>query len=102
LPFHTDRDPFLLANLTACKDYLEPGRLGCCGKINDKLTMENFKQIDGIFGNLGGGCDICGVNLKRFWCEYACSARQHEFMWTAKELKPYPDPQKPGQMIMGQ
>lgn len=39
MPFHTEREPFELGPLTACKDYLEPGRLGCCGKVNDKLTL---------------------------------------------------------------
>ena len=77
MPVHTDSEPFVLKNLQACKDYLEPGRLGCCTRINDQLTIDNFKTIDGFFGSEGGGCDICAINLKRFWCEYACSARQH-------------------------
>lgn len=64
--------------------------------------MANFKQIDGVFSAQGGGCDICAINLKRFWCQYACSARQHEFMWTDTKFQPYPDPQKPGSIIMGQ
>ena len=102
MPIHTDREPFQLGTLEACQDYLTPGRLGCCSAINDQLTNDNFKQIDGAFGSQAGGCDICAVNLKRFWCEYACSARQHEFMWTATEMKPYPDPQTPGAIIMGQ
>jgi hypothetical protein len=83
MPFHTERDAFKLGPITACKDYIEPERLGCCSKVNDKLTRENFKQIDGVFSAQGGGCDVCAINLKRFWCHYACSARQDEFMWTA-------------------
>jgi hypothetical protein len=80
MPFHVDTDPFELKNLSACTEYLEPGRLGCCNIYNDAATLENFKQIDGLFGSQGGGCDICAINLKRFWCQYSCSARQNEFM----------------------
>lgn len=72
-PFRTDAEPFELGQLSACKDYIEPGRLGCCNRYNDEATLKNFKQIDGIFGKQGGGCDICAINLKRFWCQYACS-----------------------------
>ena len=68
MPLHIDKEPFLLKDLHGCKDYLEPGRLGCCSHINDVLTEENFKQIDAVFGSDGGGCDICAINLKRFWC----------------------------------
>lgn len=35
LPFHVDSEPFKIGALEACKDYLEPGRLGCCNHIND-------------------------------------------------------------------
>ena len=102
MPIHTDTEPFPLGILQACKDYVSPGRLGCCSPVNDQITYDNFKQIDSIFGSQGGGCDICAINMKRFWCEFACSPRQHEFMWTDKELKPFPDPQKAGNTIMGQ
>lgn len=102
LPFHVDSEPFELGELSACKDYISPGRLGCCSRYNDQTTLKNFKQIDGIFGLQGGGCDVCAINLKRFWCEYACSARQDEFMDTATEYEPFPDPQKPGSIIYGQ
>jgi hypothetical protein len=36
---------------------------------------ENFRDIDMIFG---ADCPICGVNMKMFWCEFACNPRQHE------------------------
>jgi hypothetical protein len=68
MPYHVDYDPFELGTLSACKDYIEPGRLGCCNRFNDETTLKNFKQIDGLFGIQGGGCDICAINLKRFWC----------------------------------
>ncbi len=49
-----------------------------------------------------GGCDICAINAKRFWCEYACSPRQADFLKVSKEYYWYPDPQKPGKMILAQ
>jgi len=76
LPYHVDYPPFELGPLTACQDFISPHRLGCCNKYNDEITLKNFKQIDSIFGSQGSGCDICAINLKRFWCEYACSDRQ--------------------------
>lgn len=45
---------------------------------------------------------MCAVNLKRFWCEYACSPRQAEFLKVSKEYYVYPDPMKPGQTIVAQ
>lgn len=74
----------------------------CCNEHNARATYENFKQIDGAFGGLAGGCDICAVNLKRFWCEYACSPRQADFVKVSKEFYEYPDPEKPGKTIWAQ
>ena len=48
---------------------------------------------------MGGGCDICAINLKRFWCEYACSPNQSDFVSAAKKYISIPDPQKPDQEI---
>jgi len=55
-----------------------------------------------VFGSQGGGCDVCSINLKRFWCEYACSPRQADFMKTSVEFYPYPDPKDPNNMVMVQ
>jgi len=49
-----------------CKDYVE-GDV-CCNEFNAILTGENLKQVDGAFSSASGGCDICAINLKRFWC----------------------------------
>lgn len=74
----------------------------CCNEHNARATYENFKQIDGGFGGVAGGCDICAINLKRFWCEYACSPRQADFVKVSKEFYEYPDPEKPGNTIWAQ
>lgn len=58
--------------------------MGCCDINNDNTQVESYREIDGIFGSQGAGCDICGINLKRFWCEYACSPRQADFISASK------------------
>lgn len=55
-----------------------------------------------MFGSQGGGCDICGINLKRFWCEYACSPRQADFISASTDFYPVPDPKKPSDTVMVQ
>jgi hypothetical protein len=42
--------------------------------------IRSFKQIDATFGSGGGGCDFCGANLKRFWCQYTCDPNQADFV----------------------
>lgn len=64
-----------MEGLTQCVEY--NGKLGCCDDNNDVAQVSSYIQIDGVFGSQGDGCDICAINLKRFWCEYACSPRQH-------------------------
>ena len=39
MPYHVDYEPFVIGPLSACKDYIEPGRLGCCNDVNDELTL---------------------------------------------------------------
>lgn len=65
-----------------CKDYI--GGDVCCNEYNAKLTADNLKSVDGAFASSSGGCDICAINLKRLWCEYACSPRQGEFLKVSK------------------
>ena len=76
--------------------------MGCCDLNNDVSQVTSYVQIDGVFGSQGGGCDICSINLKRFWCEYACSPRQDSFMTATKEFYPVPNPQKPDETVMVQ
>lgn len=37
----------------------------------------NYQQIDSIFG---ADVPLCGVNLKRLWCEYTCSTDKTQFV----------------------
>jgi hypothetical protein len=79
LPYIYDGDPFPMNyTLQVCKDYL--GENVCCNEHNARLTADNLKQVDGAFASASGGCDICAINLKRLWCEYACSPRQADFL----------------------
>ena len=75
LPYPYDGEAFPI-NYTGliCKDYI--GENVCCNEANAKLAVDNFKQLDGAFASSSGGCDICAINMKRLWCEYACSPRQ--------------------------
>jgi hypothetical protein len=75
LPYLYDGDSFAINYTTQiCKEYF--GDNVCCNKYNAILTADNLKQVDGAFSSGSGGCDICAINLKRLWCEYACSPRQ--------------------------
>lgn len=62
------------------------------------MQLSSYGKIDTVFGNSNGGCDICGVNLKRFWCEYACSPRQSEFMEVGDYIT-IPNPEKPDEDV---
>ena len=46
--------------------------------------LDNFKKIDTVFGSSSsggsGGCDLCAINLKRFWCTYACAHNQEDWV----------------------
>lgn len=48
-----------------------------------RQTQESFLKIDTVFGSStsggSGGCDLCAINLKRFWCQYACDPNQANF-----------------------
>ena len=60
-----------------CKEYL--GKKACCSNDQNILLKNNFDSLDSVFGASYGGCDICAINLKRLWCEFTCSPKQHEF-----------------------
>lgn len=100
LPYKVDEKAFKL-NYTGsvCKEYV--GDI-CCNEANALLTADNLKQLDGVLATKSGGCDICAINLKRFWCEYACSPRQSDFLKVSENYYVYPDPQKPGKTIVAQ
>lgn len=37
----------------------------------------SFQQIDSVFGD---DVPICGVNLKKMWCEYTCNPTKTDFI----------------------
>ena len=41
----------------------------CCADDQIDAMYANFATIDALFGD----CPICGINLKRMWCEFTCS-----------------------------
>ena len=101
LPYVYDGDAFAI-NYTVqiCKQYF--GENVCCNQHNAKLTADNLAQVDGAFSTASGGCDICAINIKRLWCEYACSPRQADFLKVSKDYYWYPDPERPGHQIFAQ
>ena len=62
-----------------CPDF-KPGEEVCCTNVSLAALENNFHTIDQIFGSPGQGCDICAVNLKKFWCHFACAPNQAEFL----------------------
>ena len=96
-PEKTSRDPFNISGMEMCKEY--NGQLGCCDSGNNFQQSASYGQIDGVFGHLGGGCDICAINLKRFYCEYACSPRQSEFLKIGDGYYEVPSPQNPSKTL---
>ena len=51
----------------------------CCSDDQISLMVANFKTIDQLFGE----CEICSMNLKKFWCGFTCDPYQASF------VKPY-------------
>lgn len=88
-----DPTPFQIDADHVCADYRNQS--GCCNSMASLVQTSSYGKIDTIFGNSNGGCDICGVNLKRFWCEYACSPRQDQFVIVGDYVT-IPNPEKPG------
>ncbi len=70
---------------TNCQDFV--GMNACCSPYQLKEIEKNFAALESIFGG-DGGCDVCVVNLKRFWCYFTCAPNQAEFIEVG-ELKNY-------------
>jgi hypothetical protein len=74
--------PFILKDnpddpRVVCQEFLN--NPSCCTRDQNILLKENFDSIDSIFGSKFGGCDICAINLKRFWCYFTCAPYQDQF-----------------------
>jgi len=67
----------LLGPDVICPDYYN--KTACCNNGQNILLKNNFDALDSIFGSNYGGCDICAINLKRFWCHFTCSTDQDKF-----------------------
>ena len=101
MPYVYDGESFPINyTMQACKEYI--GEDVCCNKYNAQLTGASLKQVDGVFSSASGGCDVCSINVKRLWCEYACSPRQADFLKVSKKYYEYDDPERPGEKILAQ
>ena len=82
LPIGLDEDKFfepeiLTGTDVVCLDYLN--KKACCNNGQNKVLTKNFQAVDDIFGFQYGGCDLCAINLKRFWCEFSCGINQSDY-----------------------
>ena len=48
----------------------------CCTDAQVSIMKANFATSDSVFGEVG----MCGLNLKKLWCEYTCSPYQTQFV----------------------
>jgi len=62
----------------ACPEFV--GKPSCCGDWSNNAAYENFQKIKTAFGNQGAGCDVCAANIMRFFCYYACSPDQSDWL----------------------
>lgn len=83
-PANFTQPQILLGNKVICPEYY--GKLACCNQDQNVLMKNNFDSLDSVFGSQYGGCDVCAVNLKRFWCHFTCHPEQHTFSKKSKIL----------------
>ena len=69
----------------ACPWY--EGKPVCCNDDQNTVLNQKFVLIDYTMGSMGGGCDICGANMKKLWCEFTCSPDQSEFVFPGVQKK---------------
>ena len=63
---------------TLCPEF--EGKERCCTPLQLRKLQSSFTSIESIFGKSAGGCDICVVNMKRFWCHFTCDPNQASFL----------------------
>jgi hypothetical protein len=68
------------ATASVCPEFY--GSPSCCNEDQNALLANSFNIIKYTFGygENGGGCDICGINLYRFWCHFTCNPNQADFV----------------------
>lgn len=67
----------------------------CCNDDQNTLLKNSFNLINYTFGSGASGCDICGINLRRFWCYFTCSPDQANYVNTYGNIV-VPNPFTPG------
>ncbi len=65
------------ANLKEICPEFDPETPICCNDDQVQIMVSNYKQIDSVFSI---DCPICGINLKRMWCEYTCNTSKYKFV----------------------
>jgi len=76
-PANFTQPQILLGPNIICPEYYN--KTACCNNGQNIVLKNNFDSLDSVFGSKYGGCDICSVNLKRFWCHFTCSPDQDKF-----------------------
>jgi hypothetical protein len=76
-PANNTQPQILMGPDVICPEYYN--KTACCNNGQNILMKNNFDSLDSIFGTKYGGCDICAINLKRFWCHFTCSPDQDKF-----------------------
>ena len=62
----------------ACPWYVD--KPVCCNDDQNTVLNQKYVLIDYTMGAMGGGCDVCGANMKKLWCEFTCNPLQAEFV----------------------
>lgn len=57
----------------------------CCSADTAAIMVHNYAQLDGVFKT---DCPVCAANLKRMWCEYACSPIKNSFIVQTNGTEP--------------
>lgn len=66
------------SNIAAvCPDYID--KQVCCNEDQITAIGNNQIPIDNNFGELAGGCEVCGINIKRLYCTFTCDSNQDQF-----------------------
>jgi len=72
--------PAVLKDATALADpcpFFDPADEYCCADVNVVVMTANYQALDAVFTT---DCPVCGVNLKRMWCEYGCNKNTTSFL----------------------
>ena len=70
----------------------------CCNDDQNTLLKNSFNLLNYTFGSGDDGCDICAINMRRFWCYFTCSPNQADFVNTYGDII-VPNPYFPGQNL---